>query len=93
MSENTLFLTILSGAGAVFGLLGCLYAAYRHPYKRWLYVFTAALMVYFILLVARVVIGSITGQQVTAPYFREAMGSLFFVMGLHGIFDGKLRGT
>lgn len=93
MSENTLLLTILSGAGAVFGLLGCLYAAYRHPYKRGLYIVTAALMVYFIWLVVRVVISSVAGAQVTAPYFREAIGALFLAIGAHGFLDGKLRGT
>lgn len=92
MSTGTLILTILSGAGALFGLAGCLFAAYRHPYKRWLYVITALLMAYFLWLVVKVVVASVTGITPSAPYFREAIGSMFFVVGLHGFFDGRLRG-
>lgn len=85
-------LVAIDGVLALAALGGCLYAARRHPVKRLLWLVTAILMAYFVLLVIQVLAADFFSSWIFSQLFRPMMGALFALILSHSIVDGRRRG-
>lgn len=82
---------VLASASAFVCFLLSLRAALRHPPKRWIWVMSCIMSLYFGVTYAGVATGYFGSLAIVSILVRPALGPLFIVFSAHALFDARRR--